>query len=69
MYCTMCSENTPCTDCPLDKVKNGNKKIFHTQGGGTVEYCKEVDWYIFVEPPPWGKWKVGALMPKEWGIV
>jgi hypothetical protein len=41
--------------------------IFGTQGGGTVKQVR--NHYEFVTVPPWGDFKVGDLMPKEWGTT
>jgi hypothetical protein len=40
---------------------------YHTQGGGTVEWCDAAKWWVFIKPPP--GFDVGQVMPPEWSIV
>lgn len=45
-----------------------NQPLWGTQGGGTVT-THGSGVYVFVDPPNWGGFAPGDVMPDEWGIV
>ena len=46
--------------------KEEHIELYGTQGGGIVK--KEDLWFVFVELPEWGNYKIGDVMPSEWSI-
>lgn len=53
-----------------DVIESDSKKVYHTQGGGLVEWDELNHRYVFVESPEnFPNLHVGDFMPDEWGIV
>lgn len=56
--------------CTEDINQAEESHLYHTQGGGTVEWDTTNRNYVFVKPPPdFPNIKAGDFIPEGWGIT